>query len=342
MAINKYSKWFFLLISLLIVTLLAMIISSGIGAAKISPIKIIRIILSNVPFINIEKNWEDNEELALMEWRLPRITLSAIIGSGLALSGVVFQALLRNPLAEPYILGVSSGGSLGAIIAIILGIGSIRGISTLPLFAFIGSLSTMFFVYSIARVGGRVPTHTLLLAGVIVNAFFSAVIMFLVSITRESDTHKFLLWSMGNLSPVDTELIITAMILIAIGEITLYLYSNAFNLFSLGEESAKQLGVEVENVKKISFILASLITGASVSVCGIIGFVGLIVPHAVRMTIGADHRIVMPASALTGACFLVIADTIARTIIAPAEIPVGVITALAGAPFFIYLLRRRA
>ena len=199
----------------------------------------------------------------------------------------------------------------------------------------------MFLVYSIARIGGRVPTHTLLLAGVIVNAFFSAIIMFLVSMVRADETHRFLLWSMGNLELVETKLAITVTVLIFLGGAALYYHAQAFNLFSLGEESAAQLGVEVERVKKIAFVLASLIAGAAVSACGIIGFVGLIVPHMVRMTIGADHRILMPTSALAGASFLIAADTIARTITAPAEIPVGVVTAICGGPFFIYLLRRK-
>lgn len=320
---------------------LVVTVSSGLGVARIGPTRIARIILSRLPFIEIDKSWSASDELILMEWRLPRIAIGCIVGAGLALAGVVFQALLRNPLAEPYILGVSSGGSLGAVIAIILGISAVKGISVLPFFAFLGALSTMFLVYSIARFGGRVPTHTLLLAGVIVNAFFSAIIMFLVSIVRADETHKFLLWSMGNLSPVETKLTLISMISIILGGCALYYHARAFNLFSLGEESAAQLGVEVEMVKKVAFVLASLITGAAVAACGIIGFVGLIVPHMMRMMIGADHRILIPASAIAGAIFLVAADTVARIIIAPTEIPVGVVTAICGGPFFIYLLRKK-
>ncbi len=338
---SRNTKWLLWLGALSILLVLVIVISSGLGVARISASRILRIVFNRIPLVSVEKNWSDRDELILMEWRLPRILIACVVGAGLALAGVVFQALLRNPLAEPYILGVSSGGSLGAVIAIILGIGSIKGLSTLPFFAFLGALSTMFLVYSIARGGGRVPTHTLLLAGVIVNAFFSAIIMFLVSIVRAADTHKFLLWSMGNLTPVETKLTVVAMSLVILGGLALCCYARAFNLFSLGEESAAQLGVEVERVKKIAFVLASLITGAAVSACGIIGFVGLIVPHIVRMTIGADHRILMPASALAGAAFLVAADTVARTITAPAEIPVGVVTAICGGPFFIYLLRRK-
>ena len=341
MTLSRNAKWLLWLGALLLLLILVIVVSSGLGVARIGPSRILRIVFSRIPFVNIEKNWGDRDELILMEWRLPRILIACVVGAGLALAGVVFQALLRNPLADPYILGVSSGGSLGAVIAIILGIGSIKGLSTLPFFAFMGAVSTMFLVYGIARVGGRVPTHTLLLAGVIVNSFFSAIIMFLVSIVRATETHKFLLWSMGNLTPVETKLTIISMSLIVLGGLALYYHAQSFNLFSFGEESAAQLGVEVERVKRISFVLASLITGAAVSVCGIIGFVGLIVPHMVRMTIGADHRILMPASALVGASFLIAADTVARTITAPAEIPVGVVTAICGGPFFIYLLRRR-
>ena len=339
--LNRNTKWLLWISTLLILLTLVIVVSSGLGAARISAPKILRIVFSRLPLVNIEKNWGGTDEDILMKVRLPRVLIACVVGAGLALAGVVFQALLRNPLADPYILGVSSGGSLGVIIAIILGIDSIGGLSTRPFFAFLGALSTMFLVYSIARIGGRVPTHTLLLAGVIVNAFFAAIIMFLVSIVRADETHRFLLWSMGNLELVETKLAMISTILIVLGGSALYYHAQAFNLFSLGEESAAQLGVEVERVKKIAFVLASLITGAAVSTCGIIGFVGLIVPHMIRMTIGADHRILMPTSALAGASFLIAADTVARTIIAPTEIPVGVVTAICGGPFFIYLLRRK-
>lgn len=341
MRFGRNTKWLLWLVGLLVVLVLVMMVSSVLGFARIGASRAVRIVFSRLPFVNIERDWSDTDELILMQLRLPRILTACLVGAGLALAGVVFQALLRNPLAEPYILGVSSGGSLGAVIAIMLGIASVKGLPTLPFFAFAGALLTMFLVYSVARVGGRVPTYTLLLAGVITNAFFSAMIMFLVSVIRAEDTHKFILWSMGNLEQLETRLIITAAIFIVPGGLALYYYAQAFNLFSLGEESAAQLGVEVERVKKIAFVLASLITGAAVSVCGIIGFVGLIVPHVMRMIIGADHRILMPASALAGAAFLIAADTIARTIIAPDVIPVGVVTAICGGPFFIYLLRRR-
>ena len=341
MELSRNRKWLLWLGSLLIFLVLVMVVSSWLGVARISPSSVFRIVLSRMPFLSVEKNWSDSDELILMEWRLPRIFIACVVGAGLALAGVVFQALLRNPLADPYILGVSSGGSLGAVIAIILGIGSIGGLSTLPFFAFLGALSTMFLVYSVARIGGRVPTHTLLLAGVIVNAFFAAIIMFLVSMIRADETHKFLLWSMGNLSPMEIKLTIISMSLIVLAGAALYCYAQSFNLFSLGEESAAQLGVEVESVKKVAFVLASLITGAAVSACGTIGFVGLIIPHIMRMTIGADHRVLMPASTLAGASFLILADTIARTIMQPTEIPVGVVTAICGGPFFIYLLRRK-
>lgn len=341
MPFNRNKKWALWLISLFIILLLIIILSTGIGVANVSPYKIVRIILGRLPFIDLNKDWTDREELVILDWRLPRVFIACIVGAGLALAGVVFQALLRNPLAEPYILGVSSGGSLGAVIAIMAGITSMGGISTLPFFAFIGALSTMLLVYSIARIGKRVPAHTLLLAGVIVNAFFSAIIMFIVSYIRADETHKFLLWSMGNLAPVETKLTVISMTCIILSGAIFYYYAHSFNLFTLGEESAAQLGVEVERVKIIAFVLASLMTGAAVSICGIIGFVGLIVPHIVRMIIGPDHRILMPASALVGASFLTLADTFARTIMAPSEIPVGVVTAICGGPFFIYLLKRK-
>ena len=204
MKLSRNAKWLIWLGSLSIFLVLVIVVSSWFGFARISRVEILRIVVSRIPFVNIEKDWSNTNELILMGSRLPRILIACVVGAGLALAGVVFQALLRNPLAEPYILGVSSGGSLGAIIAIMLGINVIGGLSTLPLFAFLGALSTMFLVYTIARIGGRVPTHTLLLAGVIVNAFFAAVIMFLVSVVRADETQKFLPWSMGNLELVET------------------------------------------------------------------------------------------------------------------------------------------
>lgn len=282
----------------------------------------------------------DTEKAILFSIRLPRIIFAGLVGAALAAAGVVFQGLLRNPLADPYILGISGGSAVGAIVAIMV------GVSVLPLgtagLSFLGALLTIILVYGIAKTNRELQSNTLLLAGVIVNAFFSAVIMFLVSVSSNTQIHSIMFWLMGDLSLVVGDDIPMIALFLLIGFLVMYLYARSLNLIVAGEETAMQLGVDVEKTKKILFLAASLVTGAAVSVSGIIGFVGLIIPHIMRMLLGSDHRLLFPASLLFGASFLVVADTLARTIMAPAELPVGVITALCGAPYFIYLLRRRA
>jgi iron complex transport system permease protein len=281
----------------------------------------------------------DMEKTILFSIRLPRIIFAGLVGAALAAAGVVFQGLLRNPLADPYILGISGGSAVGAIIAII------TGVSALPFgtpgLSFLGALLTIILVYGIARTNRELQSNTLLLAGVIVNAFFAAVIMFLVSVSSNTNLHSIMFWLMGDLSlVVGDDIPVIALFLVA-GFVVIYVYARHLNLIVTGEETAMQLGVDVEKTKKVLFLVASLVTAAAVSVSGIIGFVGLIIPHIMRMLLGSDHRMLLPASLLFGASFLVVADTVARTIMAPAELPVGVITALCGAPYFIYLLRRR-
>ncbi|MCX5833964.1 MAG: iron chelate uptake ABC transporter family permease subunit [Deltaproteobacteria bacterium] len=278
------------------------------------------------------------EKEIIFSIRLPRILFAGIVGAALSMAGVVFQALLRNPLADPYILGISGGAAVGAIIGILI------GATLLPLgipgLAFLGAVLTVIIVFGIARTGAQLRSNTLLLAGVIVNAFFSAIIMFLISTSTSSDVHNVMFWLMGDLSLATTgEIVLTGTIILG-GFAILYAYARPMNLIVVSEETALQLGINVEKVKKILFVAASLITGVAVSVSGIIGFVGLVIPHLMRMVLGPDHRILLPASFLFGASFLVVADTIARTLMAPGELPVGVITAICGAPYFIYLLRK--
>lgn len=280
------------------------------------------------------------DEAILFSIRLPRIIFAGIVGGALAAAGVVFQGLLRNPLADPYILGISSGSAVGALSALLLGIGfSPLGISGA---AFLGALATIVLVYAIARTKNELNSATLLLAGVIVNAFFSAVIMFLISTANDKNLHSAMFWLMGDLSLAEWREIPLAGIFLVFGFIIIFIHARNLNLMAISEETAKQLGVNVEQTKIILLLAASLITGVAVSVSGIIGFVGLIVPHMMRMQLGSDHRLLLPASVLFGSSFLIVADTFARTVISPAELPVGVITALCGAPYFIYLLRRKA
>jgi len=278
----------------------------------------------------------------LLQVRLPRLLLAFMVGACLASVGVALQALLRNPLADPYVLGISSGAALGAGVAILLGLtGSVLAFSALPLCAMAGGLLSVLVVYRIAASYGYLPMHTLLLAGVILNAIFSALVMFITSIMEPNRSFGMMSWLMGTLTAPDYPALLVLAGYLLVGILILFRQALSLNLLTLGEEAARSLGVEVEAVKKAVFFTSALLTGAVVSVSGMIGFIGMVIPHAMRMTTGADHRLLFPASALAGGLFLMAADTVARTLLAPAEIPVGVITALAGGPFFIYLLMSR-
>ena len=277
------------------------------------------------------------ERTIILSLRLPRIFLALLVGSGLSVAGVVFQALLRNPLAEPYILGISSGGTVGAIIAIGLSFGA--SAFTTPLASFFGSAAVMFLVYGIAHRRGQLDTNALLLGGVMIGAFFNAVVLLIIAVYNQELRNAFL-WLMGNLSSANTDSILVVAPILLLAFILLLTQARNFNLISTGDETAMQLGVEVAKVKRLSYLLASLITGLVVSVSGVIGFVGLLIPHICRMLFGPDHRLLLPASFLLGGSFLILADILSRTLLAPSEIPVGAITAAVGAPVFVYLLRK--
>ena len=300
------------------ILLLSTIICSMCGAVFIAPVEFIK-----------------RANLALIRLRLSRVALGIMAGASLSVAGALFQGLLRNPLAEPYILGVSSGAGVGAVIAITLGLNNI-----LPLLAFLGAMATIVLVYNLARTKQAVPIRTLILAGVIVGAVFSSILMFIVSISQSQRIHNIVWWLLGNLQIFDFGLLIIVSTVGVVGILISVFFSRELNAIALGEEQALTLGINVELVKKILFIVASLITAACVSACGIIGFVGLIIPHALRMVVGPDHRVLIPAVCLAGASFLIICDLLSRTIILPAEVPIGVITALIGGPIFIYLLRK--
>ncbi len=278
-----------------------------------------------------------SEKTIILSLRLPRVLLALLVGSGLSVAGVVFQALLRNPLAEPYILGISSGGTVGAIIAIGFSLGA-QTITT-PLASFTGSAAVMFLVYGIAHRRGQLDTHALLLGGVMIGAFFNAAVLLIISVFNQELRNAFL-WLMGNLSTANPDAILIVTPVLLVSFLVLLLQARNFNMISTGDETALQLGVEVRQVKRLSYLLASLITGLVVSVSGVIGFVGLVIPHICRMLFGPDHRLLLPASFLLGASFLIATDILSRTLLAPSEIPVGAITAAVGAPVFIWLLRK--
>jgi cobalamin transport system permease protein len=276
--------------------------------------------------------------LIVFDLRLPRILLGILVGAALSVSGASFQALLRNPLADPFVLGVSSGAALGSILGLIV---APQYAFATPLGAFIGAMATIAAVYFLGRREGELDSTTLLLGGVISASFLSAIIMFLMTTLAGRDLRGMVFWLMGDLStpvPVGLRWIFTVGLVVGIGAI----YSTAadLNLLLTGEREAIHLGVDATRVKLVVYVSASLLTALAVSASGAIGYVGLLVPHAMRLLFGSDYRLLIPASALGGAIAIVLADTLARTVVAPTELPVGAMTAMAGAPVFIYLLRR--
>jgi len=278
------------------------------------------------------------DRLILFGTRLPRIVLGAVVGGSLGASGAALQALLANPLACPHLLGISGGAAVGGVIALIVGAEAISAV--VPLAAFAGALVAIGVVYLGARAGGRSTPLALLLVGVVFNVLASAVIMLLNAVASYAQAHGVLFWLMGSLSGQSWGLIAAAAAYALAGLAWLAAHAQDLNLLAAGEEGAAELGVDVERARRAVFVAASLLVGAAVSVSGMISFVGLIVPHLVRLVFGADHRLLLPASFLGGAAFLVWADTLARTALAPAELPVGVVTALVGGPVFLFLLRR--
>ncbi len=322
---------------LILILFLSIAISISLGSASIPPFEVIKIILAKIPLFGryLKSSSSLPHQVIVLGLRLPRILLCALVGSSLACAGVVMQGLFKNPMASPYVIGVSSGSSFGAALAIFL----FSALFSVPLLAFIVGLMTVLLVYRVSQREGRVMMETLLLAGIAVGFFFSALTSFLMYLRAES-LHFLVFWIMGGFSGRNWGHVFTILPLVGVGIPVIYCFSRDLNVIQLGEESAANLGVEVERVKIILLVLSSLITAAAVSVSGVIGFVGLIIPHITRILVGPDHRFLIPSSVLIGAIFLVWCDNLARILISPAELPVGVITAFFGAPFFIYLLRK--
>ena len=331
MNLRSYLTTFFIFFLLFLATLS---ITPLIGPTEISLVKAFSSTLAT------SKNVDAN---ILFQVRLPRILLGALTGASLSVAGAIFQALLRNDLAAPFTLGVSSGAALGAVISIALNLNfTILGLSTVSLFSFTGSLGAIFLVFNLVRTRhGEFPTAVLLLAGVTANFFFAAMVMFIHYIADFSQSFRIIRWLMGGLEITDYKTILSLCPLVFGGIFILMFISRDLNLISTGVDSASSRGVDVGKIQKVGFITASLITGTVVATCGPIGFVGLIVPHIVRLFVGPDLRILIPTSMLFGASFLIICDTFGRTILAPTEIPVGIIPAILGGPFFIWLLKRK-
>ncbi len=328
---------------LIVLLLFSAVSAMVLGAVSIGWRSVLIILFDTSPvslsFAGVEV-LEVHEDI-LLQIRLPRVLLAAAVGSSLAVSGAVFQGLFRNPMADPYVIGISSGAALGAVFAMLSGFSlAVGGFGAVPLFAFGGGIITIMLVYSMARVGRAVPVMTLLLAGIAVSAFLSALVSLLTYFAGEK-LHMVVFWMMGGLGGATWHQVRVMVPYALVGYICVSIFSRELNAMLLGEETASNLGVNTERVKKIMLAGSSLLVAAAVSTSGIIGFVGLVVPHFVRLVAGPDHRFLLPASALLGAVLLIATDTLARVIIAPSELPVGIITALIGAPMFVYLLKKR-
>ncbi len=333
---NNIAKFFLILLVLFLLLALA---SIAIGSANITIGEAFITIIKGIPIIGdiVAAEASSTHSLIIYKIRLPRIVMASLTGMGLGVVGVAFQGVFKNPMADPYVLGISSGGALGAAIAIVLKLGeSMFSFSLTTIFAFLGALLTAFLVYNIARVGNQLPTVNLLLAGVAVSFLLSACLSLLMVFNRKS-VENIVFWTLGSLNSASWRQVATTAPVIIFGTAVIYFYSRDLNIMLTGDEAAKSMGIDVERVKKIIIIVSAFMVAASVAFTGIIGFVGLLVPHIMRMLLGPNHKHLILFSALGGAMFLLIADTLARSVLPTAELPVGAVTALFGSPYFIFL-----
>ncbi len=323
---------------LILALAVAVALGAGIGPVVVPPDVMLAILLRKTGIL-LDVPVSMQQEAIFWTIRLPRVTLGVLAGAALAVSGALLQGVFRNPLADPGLIGVSSGAALGAVAVIVLGISSL-GLMTLPLAAFLTGTATTFFVYRLAQRHGRTDVVTLLLVGLALNAMAGAATGLLTYLADDAQLRSIVFWTMGGLGGALWETVLVAAPWIAVSLALAPRLGRALNLFALGETEARHLGIEVEQVKRAAILLAALATGTAVALVGPIGFIGLIVPHIVRLIAGPDHRLLLPACALGGASLLVLADLVARTMAAPAEVPVGLITACAGGPFFLALILR--
>ena len=323
---RNWQVFVFLIVSLI----LTLIFAASTGAVKISTAEIIEILTKDSDIVNAS---------ILMDIRLPRVLLAAVLGAGLAAVGGVMQAIFKNPLVDSYTLGMSSGAALGAVISIITGLNArIFGMETTGIFAFMGAVLTLFFVYSLAYTRNRMSINSLLLAGVAVSYFLASVISFLMMLNHDKIEH-IVFWTMGSLSMATwNEFFISAVLIIPSLAVLMY-YTRELNILTMGEDAAHHLGINTFALKNVLLITCALVVGSVVSTGGTIAFLGLVAPHIIRLIIGSDNKRVIPYSALLGSILLVLSDTAGRVLIQPAEIPVGVMTSIMGGPFFIFLLR---
>ncbi len=328
---KKYLKWLLLVLLFTVVALIVVIHSLTSGDLKVS--------INDLPRL-LFKSGDGVEFTIVNTIRLPRIILGLAVGGALSLSGVILQGIYRNPLVEPYTLGISGGASIGVALTIVFGLPQLVGTYMLPLSGFIGALVTIFVVYSLSMRSGKIKIQTMLLVGVMVSFIASSFMMFLLSTTSSENIHSIIFWIMGSLDEPNSNLIGTTVIVSVSSLLLSYLFVQPLNALRLGEEKARHLGINTDISIKILFVITSLLTGICVSMAGVIGFVGLIIPHLIRLITGSDFRILLISSFITGGSFLVLCDTLARTILAPNELPIGVLTGMIGGTVFIVVLNR--
>jgi iron complex transport system permease protein len=333
-----------IVLAVLVVLLVgSLLFAAAFGAVQLRPDDLVRMTLNHLVGPRFEPTWRPQDEAIFFSIRLPRVAGAAIVGAALASAGVLFQGLLRNPLADPYALGVSGGAALGGALGFLLSISfSFLGFSPVPVLAFAGGLAAMSLVYGLARSGGRAPTVTLLLAGFAVSAIMGYAVSFLLIMNDRLQINlpRVYGWLLGGISVTQWSQLGVAVAMVGPAILGGWLLRHSLDALSLGEESAQQLGIAVETDKRLVIVLGSVLTGAAVALGGLIGFVGLFAPHVTRVVVGPRHSLLLPAAALVGAAFLVLADLLARALLAPTEIPVGILTAFVGGPFFLWLLRR--
>jgi iron complex transport system permease protein len=334
--------WSFVVCCTALSLLAAVIVSTSVGTVTVPFIKILRIVATQILPLDIQPDWSAAESQIIWQFRLPRVLLSAVVGAALAVSGATLQTIVRNPLADPFIFGVSYGASTGAVLVLTLG-AALAGTAFLSIAAFIGALLTTAFVYALAQHNGQTSSLRLLLAGAALSHVLSAATSALVLLNAmpgNSGAATVLAWLAGSLSSAKWTMLGTPTLLVIICTTWLTLRSRALNAMLIGEESAISLGIDVQRLRIEMFIISSILVGTVVAISGAIGFVGLMIPHVTRMLTGPDHRRLMPFAMIAGALFLVITDLLSRVLLAPQELPVGIVTSLIGGPFFLWLLRQ--
>jgi iron complex transport system permease protein len=328
---------------LLAILAICVVVAAAVGTVYVPFGDVLKMCWNKLSPFNFTPTWRSVDETIIFQVRLPRVIGASLVGAALATAGVLFQGLLRNPMADPYIIGTSAGAALGATVAMLLPLSmAFLGFGMVPVLAFAGALATVFLVYYLARVGGQTPVVSMLLAGFVVSAMLTALMFLIITMSDKlyPKVHSVYAFLMGGISVAGWGQIAVIAPIIVVGIVLTRLWAFRLNAFAIGEEGAAHVGIDVERNKAMFLALGSVLTAAAVSISGLIGFVGLVIPHALRLLLGPDHRNLIPCSALAGAAFLVIADMLARTLPSSGEMPVGIITALIGAPVFIYLLRR--